>query len=131
MFKQIGKASIYLGDCLEVMSNFQSELVDLTVTSPPYDNLRTNVWRIHVGANKETKVHPAVFPESLANDHIISWSKVGDTVLDPFMGSATTGKMVLLNYRKFIGIEKVPEYFEISEQRISQTYENILENILC
>ena len=97
----------------------------------PEFSRRTNVWRIHIGANKETKGHPAVFPEQLANDHIISWSNVGDTVLDPFMGSATTGKMALLNSRKFIGIEKVPEYFNISEQRILQAQETILENILC
>lgn len=36
--------------------------------------------------------HPAVFPEQLANDHIISWSNEGDIVFDPFMGSGTTGK---------------------------------------
>ncbi len=36
--------------------------------------------------------NPASFPEQLANDHIISWSNEGDTVLDCFMGSGTTGK---------------------------------------
>ena len=76
------------------------------------------MWRIHIGANKETKGHPAVFPEQLANDHIISWSNVGDIIFDPFMGSGTTGKMAKLNDRKFIGIEKVEEYFDISVKRI-------------
>ena len=62
--------------------------------------------------------HPAPFPESLTNDHIISWSNEGDTVLDPFMGSGTTGKMAILNNRNFIGIELNEEYFKIAERRI-------------
>lgn len=62
--------------------------------------------------------HPAAFPEALANDHIISWSNEGDVVLDPFMGSGTTGKMALLNNRKFIGVELSPEYVDIAKQRI-------------
>lgn len=84
---------------------------------------RFNVWQYNTGLNRSTKDkiafdHPAIFPEQLANDHIISWSNDGDTVFDPFMGSGTTGKMAKLNNRKFIGIEKVPEYFDIAKQRI-------------
>ena len=60
----------------------------------------------------------AQFPEKLANDHIISWSNEGDTILDPFMGSGTTGKMALLNNRKFIGCEIDSEYFQIAKERI-------------
>ena len=63
--------------------------------------------------------HPAVFPEQLANDHILSWSKENDIVFDPFMGSGTTGKMALLNNRKFIGIEKDETYFKIAQDRIA------------
>ena len=62
--------------------------------------------------------HPAPFPEALANDHILSWSNEGDVVLDPFMGSGTTGKMAILNNRNFIGIELNEEYFKIAERRI-------------
>jgi site-specific DNA-methyltransferase (adenine-specific) len=86
----------------------------------PEFSRRTNLWRIHIGANKETKGHPAVFPEQLANDHITSWSNENDVVFDPFMGSGTTGKMALLNNRKFIGIEKVEEYFDIAKDRIEK-----------
>ena len=70
-------------------------------------SVRSNVWLYNVGnANKDDKTgHPAPFPEQLAYDHIISWSNEGDTVFDPFMGSGTTGKMAVLNNRKFIGIE--------------------------
>ena len=79
---------------------------------------RFNVWELSRGRNKTS--HPAVFPEKLANDHIISWSKEGDTVFDPFMGSGTTGKMALLNNRNFIGIEKDEKYFEIAKERIAE-----------
>jgi len=78
-----------------------------------------NIWSYAVGVEKDNKgIHPAIFPEQLANDHIISWSNEGDTVLDCFMGSGTTGKMALLNNRKFIGIEKDAGYFEIAKQRL-------------
>lgn len=79
---------------------------------------RKNIWRYGVGGGNLG--HPAVFPEQLANDHIISWSNKGDTVFDPFMGSGTTGKMALLNNRNFIGIEKDPQYFEIAKERIAE-----------
>jgi len=54
--------------------------------------------------------HPAIFPERLAADHIISWSNEGDTVLDPLMGSGTTGVACKELKRNFVGIEKVKEY---------------------
>ena len=62
--------------------------------------------------------HPAVFPEQLANDHIISWSNEGDTVLDPFAGSGTTLKMAKRNNRNYIGIEISKEYCEIINKRL-------------
>jgi len=82
----------------------------------PKMSVRSNIWRYSVGQKNVN--HPAIFPEQLANDHIISWSNEGDTVLDCFMGSGTTGKMALLNNRKFIGIEKDAGYFEIAKQRL-------------
>lgn len=80
---------------------------------------RNNYWYI---APQKGGDHPAVFPEQLANDHIISWSNIGDTVFDPFMGSGTTGKMAVLNDRGFIGIEKVDEYFNIAKERTEKAY---------
>lgn len=82
---------------------------------------RPNIWKIPIGKNKETKRHPAPFPEQLANDHIISWSNEGDIVLDCFMGSGTTAKMALLNNRKFIGFEISSEYCEIAKQRLEES----------
>jgi len=85
--------------------------------------VRGNVWRYQVGKWKVTSdamayEHPAIFPEKLAHDHIISWSNEGDTVLDTFMGSGTTGKMAKQLNRNFIGIEKDEAYFEIAKSRI-------------
>jgi DNA modification methylase len=82
----------------------------------PKMSVRSNIWRYSVGQKNVN--HPAIFPEQLANDHIISWSNEGDTVLDCFMGSGTTGKMAALSGRRFIGIEKNPDYFEIACKRI-------------
>ncbi len=79
---------------------------------------KNNIWEIAIAQNKTGR--PAVFPEQLANDHIISWSDEGDTVFDPFMGSGTTGKMAILNNRNFIGIELVEEYFNIAKERIDK-----------
>ncbi|MCY7910970.1 site-specific DNA-methyltransferase [Bacillus inaquosorum] len=87
--------------------------------------VRFNIWRIPNGHQKSTldKIafqHPAIFPEKLARDHILSWSKEGDCVLDPFMGSGTTAKMAVLNKRSFIGFEISEEYVGIAENRVNQ-----------
>lgn len=76
---------------------------------------RFNNWRI----NQETKQeHPAPFPEKLAEDHILSWSNEGDTVLDPMAGSGTTLKMAKKNNRNYIGIEISQEYINIINKRL-------------
>ena len=80
--------------------------------------LKGNVWEYKTGYVRNG--HPAVFPEKLANDHIISWSNEGDLVYDCFMGSGTTAKMALRNNRKYIGSEISKEYVEIANNRIEQ-----------
>jgi len=75
--------------------------------------------------NNSHDKHPAMFPEKLAEDHIISWSNECDVVLDPFMGSGTTGKMAKLNNRKFIGIEISREYLSIAKHRIFNTHKSL------
>lgn len=92
--------------------------------------LKGNVWKYGVGFNKSATdnlahKHPAIFPEQLAADHIESWSIPGDTVLDPFLGSGTTGKMALLAGRKFIGIEISDEYLDIASSRIEQAWQAV------
>jgi len=73
---------------------------------------RFNIWKYEQTQGHDTysKKHPAPFPETLAADHIISWSNEGDLVLDPMCGSGTTCKMAWLNKRNFIGIDISEEY---------------------
>jgi len=77
----------------------------------------SNVWSYPSG--NKTIDHPAVFPEQLAEDHILSWSNEWDTVLDPFAGSGTTLKMAKKNNRNYIGIEISEEYCEIINKRLT------------
>jgi DNA modification methylase len=93
--------------------------MDRTTVIAPEFSVRPNVWRYAVGQNDPTP-HPAPFPEALASDHIRSWSNSGDTILDPMMGSGTTGKMARKNGCKFIGIEISEQYCEIAAKRMSQ-----------
>lgn len=79
---------------------------------------RHNVWNVFPAKAKSERLHPAPFSEQLAHDHIISWSNEGDIVLDPFMGSGTTGKMAKQLGRNFIGIELDETYYEIAKKRI-------------
>lgn len=84
---------------------------------------RFNIWNYPIGGGHCTKdkiayTHPAIFPEKLASDHIVSWSDEDDLVLDPFMGSGTTAKMAMLNNRNYIGFEISKEYCEIANKRI-------------
>jgi len=85
---------------------------------------KKNIWCYEVGYMKTTKdkdafKHPAMFPEALANDHILSWSNENDIILDPFVGSGTTCLMSWKNNRRFIGFEINPEYYNISLERLS------------
>ena len=80
---------------------------------------KSNIWEINV-SNTNYK-HPAIFPEKLANDHIISWSNEKDLIFDPFSGSGTTAKMSLRNDRNFIGSEISAEYCDIANKRIEET----------
>jgi len=87
--------------------------------------IRTNIFYYSIGGGRTG--HPAVFPEKLAEDHILSWSNEGDIVLDPFMGSGTTAKMAILNKRHYIGFEINKEYCDISIKRLRQEVLNFDE----
>ena len=86
---------------------------------------RNNIWRYNVGkgfnsSDKESHGHPAIFPEKLAEDHILSWSNEGDVVLDPFVGSGTTCKMAKKNKRHYIGIDISEEYCNLARSIIEK-----------
>lgn len=77
---------------------------------------RRTVWTIATRPYKDA--HFATFPEELARPCILAGSRHGDTVLDPFSGSGTTGAVAVQEGRDYIGIEINPEYIKLSEQRI-------------
>lgn len=80
---------------------------------------RRTVWTI---ATKPYKgAHFATFPEELVRPCILAGSRLGDTVLDPFCGSGTTGAVATQEGRDFIGIEINPNYCEMSRQRIRES----------
>lgn len=86
---------------------------------------RGNIWTYDTGRGHTTKdtiafKHPAIFPEALARDHIISWSNPGDLVFDPFMGSGTTAKVARDHGRDYIGFEISKEYIDIADERLRQ-----------
>lgn len=88
---------------------------------------RFNIWRFVAGYGYGTKdkiayKHPAIFPEALAKDHIITWSNPNEIVLDPFMGSGTTAKMALELGRNFIGFEMSEEYCGIINSRLMEHF---------
>ena len=87
--------------------------------------VRFNVWKYNVGHGYSTTdeiayLHPAIFPEKLAEDHILSWSNPGEIILDPMVGSGTTLKIAKNLNRKSIGIEIEPKYCEIAVKRLRQ-----------
>ena len=86
---------------------------------------RNNIWKYNTGKNYSTKdavafEHPAIFPEGLAKDHILTWSEENDLVLDPFMGSGTTAVACMETNRKYIGFEIDSTYYDVCQRRIEQ-----------
>jgi site-specific DNA-methyltransferase (adenine-specific) len=77
-----------------------------------------NLWVIK--ARKHVTPHPTEKPEELLERIILIGSREGDTILDPFMGSGTTGVVAKRYNRNFIGIEINPEYFKWAKERIGK-----------
>ncbi len=83
----------------------------------------TNIWEYAVGlygstSDKIAFQHTAIFPEKLAGDHIVTWTKQGDIVFDPMCGSGTTCKMAAINRRHYIGCDISKEYVELTKKRL-------------
>jgi site-specific DNA-methyltransferase (adenine-specific) len=84
-----------------------------------------NLWEIP--AERHLTEHPTEKPETLLERVLLLGSKIGDTVLDPFMGSGTTGAVAKRLTRNFVGIEIDDNYFSIAKNRIEKTvFEAIL-----
>lgn len=107
------------------MRGQDGELQERKIKPVPDFSPRNNIWKYNTGKgfstkDKEAFEHPAIFPEKLAEDHILSWSKPGDVVLDPFNGSGTTCKMAYLNGRQYIGIDISEKYCGIAHRRLEK-----------
>lgn len=115
-YTHFGKGSIRQKD---------GQLVERNIKPIPEYSPRNNIWKYNTGKNYSTKdeiafEHPAIYPESLARDHILTWSKENELVLDPFMGSGTTIVCCRETKRNYIGYEIDDEYYTIARKRLSR-----------
>jgi modification methylase len=83
-------------------------------------------WFIPICAGPErlkgddgAKAHPTQKPEALLHRVLLASTKPGDTVLDPFFGTGTTGAVAKRLGRNFIGIERDPDYADVARRRIA------------
>jgi site-specific DNA-methyltransferase (adenine-specific) len=88
----------------------------------------SNVIHVNNVSNQfsDKQLHPATFPEGLVEFFIKSYTNEGDTILDPFTGSGTTGIVSVRGFRRFIGIELDETYFQIAKQRIENAIPDFL-----
>lgn len=110
-----------------VYRNADGDLVEREAKPIPKLSARFNVWYVKTGfgytsRDKISFKHPATFPESLAHDHIVTWSKEGDLVMDPMMGSGTMAKMALKTGRRYIGFEMSNDYCDIITSRLTDNF---------
>jgi DNA modification methylase len=78
---------------------------------------KRSIWTVNTASYKEA--HFAVYPPALIQPCVLAGSAEGDTVLDPFSGSGTTGEVALTYGRNYVGVELNPEYAALSEKRIT------------
>jgi DNA modification methylase len=78
------------------------------------------LWNGMIRQGNEERFHPTQKPLGVMRWILANYTKEGDLVCDPFMGSGTTGVACVQTGRKFIGIEIEPKYFEIAVKRIEQ-----------
>jgi DNA modification methylase len=98
------------------------------------EKTRINIWEYAVGLGGSTSdkiafKHPAIFPEKLAEEQILSWSNVGDLVFDPMCGSGTTCKVAKMLGRNYIGCDISKEYIQIAQQRLDMVKQKILMSV--
>lgn len=113
--------------------NAAGELIKAKNRKPtPNFSPRHNVWKFNTGKKYTTEDdfafnHPAMFPESLAEDHVMTWTQEGDLIVDPFVGAGTTTKMAAINNRRWLGIDISEEYVEIANKRM-EIAEQMIQN---
>jgi DNA modification methylase len=126
-FNPIMEDCKYAGQILKTHTKNPESIRKKNVDKATKDKkIKSNVWDFIVAGTNYG--HPAIFPEQLANDHIITWSNENDIVYDCFAGSGTTAKMSIINNRKWIASEISQEYCEIIKERI-KIDKGLFENV--
>ena len=125
--KQAGPGSFY---------SYQHELIIFTTKRNTFNvkgtySIITGIRSFSTGAKKTNgeKVHPTQKPIELIEKFILDSTDAGDTVLDSFAGSGTTGVACINTGRKFIGMELDDEYFNIATQRIEKALKEKRQNL--
>lgn len=122
------RGRIIQGDCREALRTLPDQSVQMCVTSPPYFGLRdygTGRWEggdsscDHLGDPFRTS--SSINAPALVEPCILAGSPPGGVVLDPFMGSGTTGLVAQRLGRRFIGIELNADNVAMAERRIHQS----------
>ena len=175
------KTDLYLGDCLEILADFDPDSFDLIMTSPPYADRRSKTYGgispdeyvawfmpraaeflrvlkpsgtfilkvgsgfgknvsnwvdrkmayptnvLHLATETGNRKHSAVFPKTLPEWFIKLFTKENDWVLDPFAGSGTTGQVAQKLLRNSVGIEILPEYYQLARENIKPTQYQLFE----
>jgi site-specific DNA-methyltransferase (adenine-specific) len=81
---------------------------------------KRGIYRHTVNGPEREGTHPTEKPRALMAEIIGDFTNAGQTILDPFMGSGTTGVAAVQMGRRFIGIEREPKYFDIACRRIEE-----------
>jgi DNA modification methylase len=91
------------------------------------ENTRCNCEEPERVFAKSKNIHPTTKPVKLMSYIITLFTREGDWVIDPFLGSGTTGLSSKLLNRNFIGVEREKEYFDICEERLSVSRETLVK----
>lgn len=91
-----------------------------TISKKEWIEYTNGLWTFAPEKDQKKIGHPAMFPVELPKRLIKMLSYKGDVIMDPFMGTGTTGVACVNTNRNFIGIELNEEYFKIAERRINE-----------
>ena len=125
------KPNKYAGQMRRFRSREKDGRLRIAKTAKPVaeKGLRGPVWETPAGYSATTpdryalEAHPAVMPDEMASDLILSWSRPTDLVFDPMAGSGTTARMAVLNDRQYLAFEIHQPYVELAKRRLGDARE--------
>jgi len=101
-----------------LFSKSEKYFYETSAVSGPNGRRQRTVWDVKTQAVPEANGHFATFPPALIEPCVLTGSRAGDLILDPFVGSGTTGLVAGKLDRRFVGIELNPEYHAIAHRRL-------------